>query len=413
MNQSSFLDSAGPGHKGSRNGTHRLIAPAETLSRVQPHLAAMGITRVADVTGLDRIGVPVVMVTRPNARSIAVAQGKGLDLDAARASGVMEAIEFYHGEHIELPLKLAACSELRARHPVIAVDRLPPIAGSRFEDHRPMLWIEGLELLGNRPVWLPYETVHNNFTLPLPPGSGSFPASTNGLASGNHPLEAICHAIAELIERDATTLWRRRPLTERQASRIDLESVADPDCRRVIGKLAAAGIAAAAFETTSDLGVPAFFVVLLDTENDLGHPGIGAGCHPVPAVALLRALSEAVQVRMTYVSGVRVDVDAEEFTLGGRARKLEPIRTLMADTAPPRPFPEDAGEQRETFADDLAWLLDRLRAAGIEEVVVVDLAKPWFPLAVVKVVIPGLEGIDEDSDYLPGARATAQLANGA
>ena len=76
-------------HKSYRLGTHRRIHPTQTIARVQPMLRDLGITRIADVTGLDSIGVPVVMVCRPNARSIAVAQGKGLDLEAARASGVM------------------------------------------------------------------------------------------------------------------------------------------------------------------------------------------------------------------------------------------------------------------------------------------------------------------------------------
>ena len=62
----------------------------------------MGITRIANVTGLDRIGIPVVMVCRPNARSIAVSQGKGLDMDAAIVSGLMESAELYHAEQIEL-----------------------------------------------------------------------------------------------------------------------------------------------------------------------------------------------------------------------------------------------------------------------------------------------------------------------
>ncbi|HSB67827.1 MAG TPA: hypothetical protein VLT62_00645, partial [Candidatus Methylomirabilis sp.] len=58
----------GPGslRKGYRDGTHRLTIPEETLARVRPHLAAMGVTRVANITGLDRIGIPVVMVCRPN-----------------------------------------------------------------------------------------------------------------------------------------------------------------------------------------------------------------------------------------------------------------------------------------------------------------------------------------------------------
>jgi ribosomal protein S12 methylthiotransferase accessory factor len=96
-----------------RHGTHRVVAPAETVDALRPLLPVFGITRVGVVTGLDGIGIPVVMVCRPNARSLAVSQGKGADLDAARASGLMESIELYHAERIARPLKFAAWDELR------------------------------------------------------------------------------------------------------------------------------------------------------------------------------------------------------------------------------------------------------------------------------------------------------------
>lgn len=95
------------------HGTHRICAPEETLARLQPLLPTMGITRIANVTGLDRTGMPVVMVCRPNARSVTVSQGKGLTLAAAKASGVMEALEIWHAERIVKPLKLASFDEMR------------------------------------------------------------------------------------------------------------------------------------------------------------------------------------------------------------------------------------------------------------------------------------------------------------
>ena len=49
---------------------HRTVSPEETLARMTPLMPVLGITRIADVTGLDHIGVPVVMVTRPNARVV-------------------------------------------------------------------------------------------------------------------------------------------------------------------------------------------------------------------------------------------------------------------------------------------------------------------------------------------------------
>ncbi len=113
-------------------GTHRSHAPEETLARLRPLLPSMGITRIANVTGLDRTGIPVVTACRPNARSVSVSQGKGLSLDAARASAVMEAVEGWHGEHIVKPLKLASLAEMRREHAVVDVTQLPMAAGSRF-----------------------------------------------------------------------------------------------------------------------------------------------------------------------------------------------------------------------------------------------------------------------------------------
>src|SRR5262249_47188814 len=40
-------------------GTHRTVRPEETLARYTPLLDRMGITRIANITGLDHIGIPV------------------------------------------------------------------------------------------------------------------------------------------------------------------------------------------------------------------------------------------------------------------------------------------------------------------------------------------------------------------
>ena len=76
-----------------RRGTHRIIEPSETLTRYRPLASSMGITRLGNITGLDRIGIPVVAAIRPNSRSVSVSQGKGLDLSQAMASALMEAVE--------------------------------------------------------------------------------------------------------------------------------------------------------------------------------------------------------------------------------------------------------------------------------------------------------------------------------
>jgi YcaO-like protein with predicted kinase domain len=394
-----------------RHGTHRLVSPAETLDRARRVREPLGITRVANVTGLDCIGIPVVMVCRPNARSLAVSQGKGVDLDAARASGLMETIELYHAERITLPLKLASFNELRFSHELVAVEELPLVSISVFHPNRPLLWIQGVDVLSSRLVWLPYELVHVNYTLPFPTGSGCFVMSSNGLASGNHPLEAVSHGLCEVIERDAVSLFRCRSLREQAEMRVDLDSVTDVDCRWVLDLYDRAGVTVGVWDTTSDVGVATFRCVILDANpnpfRQLG-PVEGMGCHPVREVALLRALTEAAQGRLTLIAGSRDD--------NGRARYCETQDDGLARRArerlsgpATRRFEETRSYVNDSFEEDVKLLLDRLREASLNQVVVVDLSKPELGIAVVRVVVPGLETYHHVQGYVPGERARRLL----
>src|SRR5262245_49557818 len=117
-----------------RKGTERICTPADTYEKIRPHLTSIGITRVANVTGLDRIGLPVVMVTRPNSRSLSVSQGKGLDLIEARVSGIMEAIELHHAEFPRVPVRIDTFDNLSRNHQVASPSTLPLSQYTIFED---------------------------------------------------------------------------------------------------------------------------------------------------------------------------------------------------------------------------------------------------------------------------------------
>ena len=404
MQSIAALAADGGGTKRFRDGTHRTVSPEETVARLRPLLPALGITRVANVTGLDRIGVPVVMVCRPNSRSIAVSQGKGLTLAAAKASGIMEAAEGFHAERIEQPLRLGSSQDLGRTLLLADVEALPPRPESRWHPDLQILWIEATDLNSDERVWVPYEVVHASYTHPLPTGSGCFAATTNGLASGNHRLEAICHAISEIVERDASSLLHQSARRERDAARIDPASIGDPACRSVLERIARAGMSVAIWDMTTDIGVAAFECLIADERAEGGHAGLGAGCHATAGIALLRALTEAIQVRNTYVTGSRDDLRAEEYVPSQRADRLRRMRQSMASSGPARDFRAVPSRDFDSFDEECRWLLGRLAAAGCPRVLAADLTKPEFGLPVVRVVIPGLEGPD-DADYVPGRRA--------
>lgn len=400
-------------NKGYRNGTHRLVAPKETLARIEPLMRAMGITRVATITGLDVIGVPVVAVTRPNSRSIAVAQGKGLDLTSAKVSGLMESIENYHAENIQAPLLLGTWQEMCARGACLRLERMPRSAGSALGPHTRMLWVAGHEIFQRAPLWVPFELVHADYRLPLPTCSGAFVLSDSGIASGNDPLEATSHAICELVERDALTLLQYADTSQQAARRLLLESVDDEACRSVLELYARADVQVAVWDATSDIGIPTFFCTILDREHGkwraLGAAS-GSGTHPCREVALLRALTEAAQARLTVIAGSRDDIGMVTYQRGQDRAVLADAARTLASTRPGKRFEEVPTHSAETLHDDVAWELGQLSAAGIDQVAVIDLTLPKFGISVVRVVIPGLEAMHDAPGFTPGARVRARLS---
>lgn len=390
-------------------GTHRVCDPTETVRRMSSRLSDFGITRIANVTGLDRIGIPVVMVVRPNSRSLAVSQGKGLTLDAARASGIMEAFELHCAENIQNPLRLASWEELSRTARTVDPYRLPRSASGSFDGGRRMLWIEGFDLLAAAPAWVPLEIVTTDDASPQLPGGGAFCSSSNGLAAGNHPLEAACHALCELVERDATTLWALHGNHFQQARRLDLASVTDPNAVAVLQQLSAAEMETMVWEVTSDIGVPVFLCLLCEQgerSERARYASTGMGCHLTREVALLRALIESTQSRLTLIAGARDDVfrDDYEWKCYGPA-DLAHYRALRPPSGKGRRFAEAPTFAADTVDEDLLWLLTRLRAAGFDSAVAVELTQPGSDLAVVRMVVPGLEAPSHAADYAPGERA--------
>ena len=401
------------GTKTFRNGTDRAVAPEVTLERALPLMPTLGITRIANITGLDRIGIPVVAVQRPNSRSLSVSQGKGASLVAARVSGLMESIESYHAEHVRLPLLHGSHQELAARCRVINVAGLPKVSSSCFNSHLSMLWAAGTDLMSGEQALVPYELVHTDFRIPMPTGSGAFIMSSNGLASGNNITEALSHAVCELIERDANTLWHYSGSVAQRLRRLNLDSVDDENCCHVMDRFDAAGVDVIVWETTSDIGVCSYLCTIVDREGRAEWPMLpisGSGCHPKRSIALLRALTEAAQGRLTLISGSRDDLSEKSFDDADVHSRCHEVRERIGDRGPGRAFQEAPDCEHDTFDADVEWELECLMKVGIGEVIAVNLSHEELDIPVVRVVIPYLEGISELKGFVPGMRARRTMA---
>jgi ribosomal protein S12 methylthiotransferase accessory factor len=378
--------------KGYATSTHRARTPAETYAAYAPVGARLGVTRVANITGLDHVGIPVYAAVRPNARSLSVAMGKGPDDACAMTSALMESIEHWHAENVDLPVKHASLRELRAGARVIDPAWLRASSGpaglAPLQDGAPIDWIEATDLFGGS-CWVPRDAVHLDHT--RPPESRPFASTGNGLASGNHALEATLHALFELIERDATTLWLQGTGDERK---IDLATVDDPIGRALLAKITAAGLLVAAYDTTSEIGVPTYACIVADPPRSARTMGYfwGFGCHLAPHVALCRALTEAVQCRIAEISGSRDDILADAYRELRSDEELTDIEAMIRDDAPTRRYGDRPSLATETFDGDLGVVLEHLRRASFGEALAVDLSRADVGVPVVQAIVPGLEG---------------------
>ena len=377
--------------------------------RVRPFAAQMGITRLGNVTGLDRIGIPVVVAVRPNSRSVSVSQGKGIELPQAMTSALMEAVEGAHGE-LAQEERRASYRELAKSHYVVDPTRLCSTQRA-FDIDRTIAWSPGFDLLTQEPCWLPTEIIHTDFTRPL---DGYFLAGSNGLASGNHPVEAVNAAICELVERDAVAVWAALGAREKARRALDIASIDDPDCLGLLAKYERAGIAVRLWNVTTEIGIAAFLCDIRDPGNDEPrrlHRFHGSGCHPDRAIALSRALTEAAQTRLTYITGIRDDILPGEYREPPTSDLVDALLDALRQEVPQHSFRDIPSFAADDLAEDLRRELERLQSAGFAQVVAIDLTRPEFDIPVLKLVIPGLEGDIKHPNYTPGPRASRVAAS--
>jgi ribosomal protein S12 methylthiotransferase accessory factor len=317
---------------------------------------------------------------------------------------MMESMENWHAEHIELPVRLESFWRLSEKASVIDVFDIPLRGGATLRPEVPTVWVEAYDLVGEKMLWVPYECATMNtvvkFAMTL-----TFYTSSNGLASGNHMLEAINHALFEVIERDSHAEWLDRPREARLRTKIDPSSIADIECRTILERFDAARVDVAIWDATSEaFGIPVYLAQVVDRDVTEGWRRVGVvqgrGCHLSPGVALSRALCEAAQSRLTIISGSRDDnplatyeaIVNESLISAWIAEYFAPSAIL--------PF-ERADSATQSFEGDLQEILTALRRKGVKEAAIVDLSQPDIGIPVVKAVVLGLQIADEGGGRAP------------
>jgi len=361
---------------------------------------AIGVTRLARLTGLDRSGVPVAAAIRPAGHVLQVSNGKGETFARAAAGALLEAAELWASERPRVAAFGSAAELSRAARlvPPAALD--PGAAGS--EEIR-IAWAAARDLASGERLLVPAHAVY------CPPAGSAWlgPAlvrwTSNGTGAHPEPSAALLHALLEAIERDRVARALPEGFTEREVARrlLDPGSLAAAAPRtagwaeRIAGKglrvhlldlsfpaRARAGRGARRRRAGPDLGLPCAAALLVDPEDGPVPVAAGYACRLTRDAALLAALLEAAQSRLTEIHGAREDVARGDrhgaAPLPRWCERARPVR--RASALPHLPARAPAAGARA--------VLVRLRRAGFAPAAARLDGPPG--VHVVRVVVPGL-----------------------
>lgn len=405
------------------NGTSRTRPAKETLQKVVPLSKKIGVTRLADITDMDVLGIPNYSAVLPGTEDyIWVYSGKGPTREHAMASALMESIERYSS----LPaggrrdFVRSSYSELSKTRSVMHPDEI--VEPMRFEYRNDMLmdFLPGFDIANNREVMVPATIALFRYN-PAPPAVNPFSYfHTNGLASGNVMEEAVCHSLCEVIERDAMSIAELRASAipfhvlrtivhslnaagiqapPVQSDRfvddpgvfpdVDISGVEFAPVQDLLEHFEKAGIPLIIKDITSDIGVPTFNASSIEwVTHDYGYLAEGHGTHPDARIALLRAITEVSQTRAANIQGARDDLRkiryGENNTDDKRAWQFMPSTRKIK-------FSEVKTYFHKDILDDVKFILSRLKAVDLGRVVIVDLTNPDLGVPVVRAIVPGLE----------------------
>ncbi|NRF71537.1 YcaO-like family protein [Aquincola sp. S2] len=391
------------------NSSCRCRPPAETIERAFTLMSALGISRVTDITRMDRLGLPVFASVRPRGRTLRVHAGKGLQPIEARVGALMEALEYAAAEPQNSRWRMQT---LRVGDVVeqfgcaVHLIDFAPKVGIAIQLSQPIPTVECDDLRGDRSVLLPAELIF----VPCPEALGSqlFGMSTTGLASGNSLAEATLHALLEVLERDAVSMNMAR---DESSWVVDLPE----PFRTFASTWQALGIHLSVRFVPNEFGLACFEAVLHEPYSaDVNLAG-GSGLHVDRELALARAICEAAQSRLSHIHGARDDITtfygkyadwSEAKRVGVETARIERIFDLRSTVE----FDSVPHQCLEGLAlpTVLQGLLERLSRAGFSVAYRHRFDLDLNGLHVVKVVVPKCEDVEQDSRRV-GPRLLARL----
>jgi ribosomal protein S12 methylthiotransferase accessory factor len=206
--------------------------------------------------------------------------------------------------------------------------------------------------------------------------------------------EAVFHGLSEVIERDA---WSLVEASRNTGPRVT--GISDSLAESLLDKFSKADVDVIVRDITSDIGIPTCAAISDDLQ--LRDPTLlttGMGTHTSSRVAVLRALTEVAQSRLTQIHGAREDTTTADFRRQIGYERTKRLNKHWFEVQEEKDFSEIKSFESDDFLDDIRHMLGKLEEAGLNRAVVVDLTRAEIGVPVVRVIVPGLEmaGVDPE-----------------
>ncbi len=391
---------------------------------ISPIIDKLGVTRLADITYMDRLFIPNYSSVLPGTDDyIWVYSGKGPTKKHAKASALMESIErysslpnFYLGNFIQ-----GSHNDLSSKYNILHPDQVVEPLNFDYNEEMIMDYVKGYDIQNNNEILVPASLSLFRY-FPSPPAINPFAIHhTNGLASGNVLEEAVCHSLCEIIERDAISLAQLRAsaipyhfllrisgslanagfLTYNPINTdnfiddntifadVDLDTIDFLPAKKLIEKFKKESITLFIKNITSDIDIPTFIATSVEwISHDYGYLAEGHGTHPDARIALLRSITEVSQTRAANIQGSRDDL--RKIKYGGnnnedeRSWQFKPSTKIIDFSDIPSYYYDD-------ILDDINLILRNLKKCGLNQAIVVNLTNSSLNIPVVRTLVPGLE----------------------
>lgn len=231
--------------------------------------------------------------------------GTGEICEDAKCSALAEAIERYCCERRDRENLLRATYREVRKHAINPGEVVlfsenqylqESFPWKRFSEDLPISWTSGFNLITKEPVLIPADFVCTGASQ-----DRLCAETSNGAAAHTSRVEATLRGIFEVIERDGLMImwFSRLSMPKISIDSLPLEAL------RIVRKVNGFGFDVIIQNITTDIGIPAFCVFIVNRRNKKPALFSGAGCHLNPEIALMKGIRETLRSFAYYLANPR------------------------------------------------------------------------------------------------------------